>query len=1040
MSAELNEIQRAVLRLLCDTFFPSIKVSDDPNGFWARAASDLGVDRVLATALVEDVPPKQRTVLLELLDTLVKQGFVNASQEERERILDRIRRSSPAAGGQVTFFEKQTLLLTYGLPESPVPNQNVVTYGSPQGQNPNWEIVGYPGPVSVPPKQPEESIKPLVPQGDATTLEADVCIVGSGAGGAAIAAKLSKQGWRVVILEAGGHYTAVDFHQLELWGYKHLWYRGGATPTSNGTVNLLAGGSLGGGTEINWMNCVRTPDVARQDWARNYGLDGIDTPEFDRYMDEVEKRISSSTENSFFNSANLRMREGCAKLNYLSRQTHTNWDSKLFQPLMAGYTGFGDQTGGKQTARRTFLVDAYQNGARIIVHCRADRVLVEQGRAAGVEATYSDPQGRKTKVTVRAPQVVVACGSLESPALLLRSGIGGPNVGKYLRVQPGGAVYGLYKEKQKGWWGSPMTTNCEQFTNTGDGFGFYMEIPAFGPGFVASVIPWSTGRQHKELMTKVPYISTFIWFLRDQGSGQITIDGDGESVSTYQLTHEGDQKNFRHATAEAIRIHEAAGAQEILFSLSHSQITWKRGQDLDDFIRQVQKQPLLDGAQPMISAHQLCTCRMGKDPSISVANTSGELYDVKGVWIGDASACPTSLGANPMITIMALAQRTADKMMAALPRRTGIASAAVVGTASPVSERSSTMFCHIIELTAKPGQARRAVEIIGNQAIPTVIQPAEGFVDEIVLLSLSDPNHVTAFSFWQNKDYSDKFDAYGFDAVTVMVQETLAAPPERRPFDVGASTNPRIQGWVRIPPAVGRANGPVVGAPRSDLGGITDLAANMFQGMVGVMTNPMSMFTLGERILSGTAGQASAAQPGGAANSTMFCHIIELTAKPGQARKVVEIIGEQAIPTIIQPAEGFVDEIVLLSQSDPNHVTAFSFWENKDYSDKFDAYGFNAVTVLVQDVLAAPPERRPFDVGASTNPRIHGWTTRPPVGPSIGGMTGSVQDLGSLSAMAGNMFQGMLGIITNPMSIFSLGNRLLSASGLSGRRGQGRNW
>lgn len=349
------------------------------------------------------------------------------------------------------------------------------------------------------------------------------------------------------------------------------------------------------------------------------------------------------------------------------------------------------------------------------------------------------------------------------------------------------------------------------------------------------------------------------------------------------------------------------------------------------------------------------------------------------------------------------------------------------------------MFCHIIELTAKPGQARRAVEIIGNQAIPTVIQPAEGFVDEIVLLSLSDPNHVTAFSFWQNKDYSDKFDAYGFDAVTVMVQETLAAPPERRPFDVGASTNPRIQGWVRIPPALGRANGPVVGAPRSDLGGITDLAANMFQGMVGVMTNPMSMFTLGERILSGTAGQASAAQPGGAANSTMFCHIIELTAKPGQARKVVEIIGEQAIPTIIQPAEGFVDEIVLLSQSDPNHVTAFSFWENKDYSDKFDAYGFNAVTVLVQDVLAAPPERRPFDVGASTNPRIHGWTTRPPVGPSIGGMTGSVQDLGSLSAMAGNMFQGMLGIITNPMSIFSLGNRLLSASGLSGRRGQGRN-
>jgi choline dehydrogenase-like flavoprotein len=209
-----------------------------------------------------------------------------------------------------------------------------------------------------------------------------------------------------------------------------------------------------------------------------------------------------------------------------------------------------------------------------------------------------------------------------------------------------------------------MTANCEQFTNTGDGFGFYMEIPAFAPGFYASVLPWTGGRQHKELMTKVPYISTFIWFLREKGHGQITIDRAGNSVATYQLSDETDQKNFRQATAEAIRIHEAAGAQEILFSLAHRQLTWKRGQSLQDFIQTVMKQPLLNGAQPIISAHQLSTCRMGRDPATSVANTDGEMHDVKGVWIGDGSACPTSLGANPMITIMALAARTADKMAA----------------------------------------------------------------------------------------------------------------------------------------------------------------------------------------------------------------------------------------------------------------------------------------------------------------------------------------------------------------------------------------
>jgi choline dehydrogenase-like flavoprotein len=166
-------------------------------------------------------------------------------------------------------------------------------------------------------------------------------------------------------------------------------------------------------------------------------------------------------------------------------------------------------------------------------------------------------------------------------------------------------------------------------------------------------------------MTKVPWISTFIWFLRDRGHGEVTIDKGGNAVATYALTDETDQKNFRHATAAAIRIHAAAGAQEILVSLAHGQLAWKRGESLEGYIQTVMKQPLLNGAQPMISAHQLCTCRMGKDPAISVADTGGELRDVKGVWIGDGSACPTSLGANPMVTIMALAERTADRMTAA---------------------------------------------------------------------------------------------------------------------------------------------------------------------------------------------------------------------------------------------------------------------------------------------------------------------------------------------------------------------------------------
>src|ERR1051325_6656021 len=598
MTSQLDESQRLVLRALCDTFVPSIKVSDDSIGFWARTASDLSVDNVLVKYLVEDVPDELRAGLLVLLDALAAQGFVNASQERRESILARIAHSAPEAEKGISFYQKQTVLLFYGLPEEAEPDPNLITYGSPKGQNPNWEVMGYPGPVSVPHDEPDVRMQTVVPERDQLTLDADVCIVGSGAGGAVIASSLSARGFRVVVLEAGGQYTAADFHQLELWGYKHLWYKGGGTPTADGNVLLLAGGSLGGGTEINSMNCVRTPAIVREDWAKQYGLEGVDAPEFDRYIESVETRIQANQQTAIWNAQNLRMREGCQKLGYISKQTFVNWDPKIFQPLMAGYTGFGDQTGGKQTARRTFLLDAYRNGAMIIVHCRADRILVQQGQAAGVEATYSDPQGRRARATVRAPQVVAAAGSLETPALLLRSGIGGPNGGKVFRVQPGGAVYGVYREKQKGWWGSPMTTNCEQFVNTGDGYGFYMEIPAFGPGFVASVIPWINGKQHKEMMTKVPYISTFIWILRDKGYGRITLDKAGNSVATYALTDETDQKNFRHASAEAIRIHDAAGAEEIRVSVAHTHLIGKRATNLKNFIRLVINQPLLNGAQP----------------------------------------------------------------------------------------------------------------------------------------------------------------------------------------------------------------------------------------------------------------------------------------------------------------------------------------------------------------------------------------------------------------------------------------------------------
>jgi len=414
------------------------------------------------------------------------------------------------------------------------------------------------------------------------------------------------------------------------------------------------------------------------------------------------------------------------------------------------------------------------------------------------------------------------------------------------------------------------------------------------------------------------------------------------------------------------------------------------------------------------------------------------LRDVKGVWIGDGSACPTSLGANPMITIMALAQRTADKMLG-YSRPNSLAVPASVsspqevhrmqsnqtGNASTINESrvksgpNAVQFAHLLELEARPGRAKRAIEILRDHAIPTIIQPAEGFIDEFVLFSLDVPDRVTAISFWQNEEVSDRFDAYGFDQVSELLKDVLTSTARRYPYYVGASTNPRIRGWTRTPssvrvtgrPAASAGNRSNVAAPagsvRSDLNAMPNMVGNLFRGiaglmnpitmlreMTGLMTNPFNVFSLGQRMLMGSLQQptqpsgariprpTSGPRPGsrapvsrsGVAPILQFVHIIELDTKPGRAREATDIIGERAIPTIIQPAEGFIDGIVLISLSDANHVTALSFWEDQEVSDRFDGYGFNQVSELLKDVLAAQPRRRRYNVGASTNPRILGWS------------------------------------------------------------------
>ncbi|MCX4671652.1 GMC family oxidoreductase [Streptomyces sp. NBC_01381] len=645
MTTGLTESQRAVLRAVCDTVVPRIERADDPDGFWRRTASDLGVD-VALEQFVAAMPTEQRAGLVELLDGLAAQDFPRVSQLSREQILRTVAMLGSQAAAGMSGLVGVVLFLAYGAPD-------------PQtGHNPNWRVFGYPGPISTPPTVPKP-IQPLVPEREEVSYEADVCVVGSGAGGGVIAGELARRGLKVVVLEAGGHFTEADFNQLELPAYQNLYWRGGPQTTADGNVAIQAGACLGGGTTVNWTNCLRTHPWVREEWAK-LGLAGLAGPEFDRHLDEVLRRSSATDRCSDLNGPQLRMRDGAERLGWSFRTVVRNADPDRYDPASAAYLGFGDQSGSKQGTLKTYLQDAFEHGADLLVRCRADRVLVERGRAAGVRATWSDPaSGRRADVTVRASHVVVAGGALESPALLLRSRIGGPAVGNYLRLHPSTALFGVYGEDQRAWWGAPHAGLCDQFAEGESGHGFLIEGAQYAPALIGSALPFTTAAEHKQLMTKVRYGATSIGLLRDRGHGRVIVGPGGEPVVTYALTDKVDLRNSYQAIDAQARLHEAAGAREI-FTLGAGAPRWQAGDALDEYLRRVRRLPLGAGGLRLFSAHQTGSCRMGLDPGTSVAGPYGELHDTPGVWIGDGSAFPTAAGTNPMVTIMALARRTAE--------------------------------------------------------------------------------------------------------------------------------------------------------------------------------------------------------------------------------------------------------------------------------------------------------------------------------------------------------------------------------------------
>jgi len=505
--------------------------------------------------------------------------------------------------------------------------------------------------------------------GSDTRVRADVCVVGTGAGGAVAAARLAAAGHDVVILEEGGWYRGEDFTEREGEMTLRLYAEGGGRATDDLAYPMLQGRSVGGSTTVNWMIMLRAHDWVLDEWADDHGLVGMRAaemaPEFDRVEDETHTR---TVPDDAHNPPNRALLDGARALGWKAAPARINARGCV----RSGFCGLGCRYDAKQGTAATYVPAALASGARLFTDVRADRVeVVETGGRAPLKRVHGTVVDRETgqprgRVTVEAPVVVLAAGAVGTPAILQRSGMGGGGVGRFLRLHPTTVVTGLYDREMYGTAGIPLSSIVTEFQRTGgDGYGFWIECPPLYPALSSVALP-GFGAPHAELMGMLPRVAPFIVLVRDgadraRSNGEVRVDRAGRVRIGYRLgPHE--RELLKRGMKAAARIHFAAGAVES--ATTHALACRMRS---PAELGEIDRRPVGPNQLGVMSAHVNGTCRLGADPAISGCTPDGERHGVPGLYVADGSLLPTAPGVNPQETIMALASVIAARISARHP-------------------------------------------------------------------------------------------------------------------------------------------------------------------------------------------------------------------------------------------------------------------------------------------------------------------------------------------------------------------------------------
>ncbi|KAK4143387.1 uncharacterized protein C8A04DRAFT_37399 [Dichotomopilus funicola] len=507
-------------------------------------------------------------------------------------------------------------------------------------------------------------------------ITTDVVILGSGCGSGVVANRLSSafsSSINILVLEKGRHFDARHFPLSQATGLANLFEAGGVIETDDGSMTVTAGSCFGGGGTVNWSASLQPQDFVRAEWARERGMGFFESQEFQGCLDRVWEKMGCDEKVVRPNHGNRVLLEGAERLGYKAKVVPQNCGGSQHE---CGYCTLGCWKGEKKGPVNGWFPEAARQGVKFVEGMTVERVVFggkgKKGEkvARGVEGKWVSREGVEVKVVVKAKKVVVSCGTLWSPVVLMNSGIKNPQLGKNLYLHPTNFVSGIFDEDVQPWEGGSLTSVVGSFENLdGKGHGVKLERMSMMPSFCLPFLPWTSGPAYKLLAAHYRHLNTFIAICRDRDTGHIYRDpATGRPRIVYSPSDFDRAHNLR-GVIELCRIVYAQGGREIHPSIAGmppfirrtaamdatEEEKEKEKAEFESWLARLQALGNKPPVTPFASAHQMGTCRMSAKPKDGVVDEKGRVWGTKGLYVADASVFPSASGVNPMVTTMAIA-------------------------------------------------------------------------------------------------------------------------------------------------------------------------------------------------------------------------------------------------------------------------------------------------------------------------------------------------------------------------------------------------